>query len=203
MRVAVLDNYDSFTFNLVQYLAALGADTVVVRNDAATPEEVLALAPDAILVSPGPGEPAAAGISCALIARAAGRVPLLGVCLGHQCLAQVHGARIVRAARIMHGKTSLIQHDGRGLFQGLAQPFAATRYHSLLVDPASVPPELEIHARTADGEIMALKHRAHETWGVQFHPESILTTGGRRLVANFLALAARAGTEEQGAGKSR
>lgn len=198
MRVAVIDNYDSFTFNLVQYLEELGAETVVTRNDAATPGEILALAPDAILISPGPGVPEAAGISCALIARAAGRVPILGVCLGHQCLGLVYGARIARAERIMHGKTSSIFHDGQGLFAGIASPFTATRYNSLLVDPAAVPPELEIRARTADEEIMALKHRAHETWGVQFHPESILTTSGRRLVANFLGLAASAGPRRAG-----
>ena len=203
MRVAVLDNYDSFTFNLVQYLEELGAETLVTRNDAVTPEEILRLAPQAILISPGPGEPRDAGISCALIARAAGQVPILGVCLGHQCLALVYGARIVRAARIMHGKTSSIVHDGRGLFRGLPDPFTATRYHSLLVDPATVPAELEIRARTADGEIMALKHRAHETWGVQFHPESILTTCGRPLIANFLALAGEARTRRRGAPESR
>jgi len=198
MRVAVIDNYDSFTFNLVQYLEELGAEVLVARNDAVSPGAIVALAPDAILISPGPGEPRNAGISTALIARAAGQVPILGVCLGHQCLGLVYGARIVRADRIMHGKTSPIVHDGRGLFSGLPNPFIATRYHSLLVDPASVPAELEIRARTADEEIMALKHRAHETWGVQFHPESILTTSGRRLIANFLALAAGVGPRGSG-----
>jgi anthranilate synthase/aminodeoxychorismate synthase-like glutamine amidotransferase len=189
MRVAVIDNYDSFTFNLVQYMEELGAEALVHRNDAVTPEDVLALRPDAILISPGPGVPEAAGISCALIRRAAGGVPILGVCLGHQCLGLVYGARIVHATRIMHGKTSAIHHDGRGLFAGLPSPFPATRYHSLLVDPATVPADLEIRARTAEQEIMAMKHRAHESWGVQFHPESILTPAGKQLVANFLALA--------------
>jgi anthranilate synthase/aminodeoxychorismate synthase-like glutamine amidotransferase len=199
MRVAVIDNYDSFTYNLVQYLEELGARALVHRNDARSPGDILALAPDAILISPGPGEPQAAGISCALIACAAGRVPILGVCLGHQCLGLVYGARIVRAAHIMHGKTAPIFHDGQGLFAGLPNPFPATRYHSLLVDPATVPADLEIRARTADNEIMAMKHRAHETWGVQFHPESILTAGGKRLLANFLALAARAEPRAGGA----
>ncbi len=198
MRIAVIDNYDSFTYNLVQYLGELGAEPLVHRNDAISADEVLALAPAGILISPGPGDPGRAGVSTALIVAAAGRVPILGVCLGHQCLGAAYGARIIRAGRIMHGKTSPILHDGRGLFAGLPNPFTATRYHSLVVDPVSVPDCLEVRARTAEEEIMALKHREHETWGVQFHPESILTEVGKRLVANFLRACSapgRAGTD--------
>jgi anthranilate synthase/aminodeoxychorismate synthase-like glutamine amidotransferase len=186
MRIVVIDNYDSFTYNLVQYLGELGAEPVVYRNDAVSADEALAIAPAGVLVSPGPGGPADAGISCDVIRRAAGRLPVLGVCLGHQCLGAVYGGRIVRAARIMHGKTSSIAHDGRGIFAGLANPFTATRYHSLLVESESLPECLEVIARTADNEIMGLKHRDHDTWGVQFHPESILTEGGKRLIGNFL-----------------
>ncbi len=186
MRIVVIDNYDSFTYNLVQYLGELGAEPVVLRNDAVSAEEALAAAPAGVLVSPGPGGPDAAGISCEVIRRAAGKLPVLGVCLGHQCLGAVYGGRIVRAARIMHGKTSAIEHDGRGLFAGLPNPFTATRYHSLLVEPESLPDCLKVTARTGENEIMGLKHREHETWGVQFHPESILTEGGKQLIANFL-----------------
>jgi anthranilate synthase/aminodeoxychorismate synthase-like glutamine amidotransferase len=186
MRIVVIDNYDSFTYNLVQYLGELGAEPEVHRNDAVGAADVLASAPAGILISPGPGGPDDAGISCEVIRRAAGRLPLLGVCLGHQCLGAVYGGRIVRAGRIMHGKTSPILHDGRGLFDGLPNPFTATRYHSLLVDRPSLPDCLEVRARTAEDEIMGLKHRDHETWGVQFHPESILTEGGKRLIRNFL-----------------
>jgi anthranilate synthase/aminodeoxychorismate synthase-like glutamine amidotransferase len=194
-RIVVIDNYDSFTYNLVQYLGELGGAPVVYRNDAISPDQVLAEHPDGILISPGPGDPGDAGVSCEVIRQAAGTVPVLGVCLGHQCLGAVYGGRIVRAERIMHGKTSPILHDERGLFAGIPNPFTATRYHSLLVDPASVPGCLEITARTPENEVMGLKHREHETWGVQFHPESILTDGGKRLVANFLAMcAADAGT---------
>ncbi len=189
-RIAVVDNYDSFTYNLVQYLAELGAKPLIRRNDAATPDQILALEPHGILISPGPGDPSTAGISSALIARAAGLIPVLGVCLGHQCLAQVYGGRIVRASRIMHGKTSSVIHDGRGVFAGITNPFTATRYHSLIVDPATLPADLEIRARTSEEEIMAIKHRAHETWGVQFHPESILTAEGKHLIGNFLGLCA-------------
>ncbi len=186
MRIAVIDNYDSFTYNLVQYLGELGAEPEVHRNDALAAEDVLARRPAGILISPGPGGPGDAGISCEVIRRAAGRVPVLGVCLGHQCLGAVYGGRVVRAGRIMHGKTSPILHDGRGLFAGLPNPFTATRYHSLLVDRDGLPDCLEVRARTAEDEIMGLKHRDHETWGVQFHPESILTEGGKRLIRNFL-----------------
>jgi len=191
--IAVIDNYDSFTYNLVQYLGELGAEPIVRRNDAVGVDELVDLAPRGVLVSPGPGRPESAGVSMDVIRRFAGQVPVLGVCLGHQCLAQVYGGRIVRADRIMHGKTSNILHDGEGLFAGLANPFTATRYHSLLVAPDSLPAELEVRARTAAGEIMAVKHRHHETWGVQFHPESILTDGGHTLIENFLR---RCRTEE-------
>jgi anthranilate synthase/aminodeoxychorismate synthase-like glutamine amidotransferase len=186
MRIVVIDNYDSFTYNLVQYLGELGAEPVVFRNDVVAPAAALAGEIAGVMVSPGPGRPEDAGISCEVIRLAAGRLPLLGVCLGHQCLGAVYGGRIVRAERIMHGKTSPILHDERGIFAGLANPFTATRYHSLLVDPDSLPDCLEVVARTAEGEIMGLKHREHETWGVQFHPESILTDGGKHLVRNFL-----------------
>jgi anthranilate synthase/aminodeoxychorismate synthase-like glutamine amidotransferase len=190
LRIAVMDNNDSFTYNLVQYLAELGARPLVRRNDAATPDQILALEPHGILISPGPGDPSTAGISTELIARAAGLMPVLGVCLGHQCLAQVYGGHIMRASRIMHGKTSAVIHDGRGVFARIPSPFTATRYHSLIVDPATLPADLEIRAHTSEDEIMAIKHRAHETWGVQFHPESILTVEGKRLIENFLGLCA-------------
>ena len=197
MRLVVIDNYDSFTYNLVQYLGELGAELEVHRNDAVSPEQVLARAPDGIVISPGPGDPDRAGVSPAVIRAASGRIPILGVCLGHQCLGAVFGGQVVRAPRIMHGKTSPILHDGRGIFAGLPNPFTATRYHSLVVDPGTLPACLEVRARTAEGEIMGLKHREHVTWGVQFHPESILTSAGKPLLANFLALCApsRAGAE--------
>jgi anthranilate synthase component 2 len=188
VRLLLLDNYDSFTWNLSQYLQELGADVRVVLNDRVDVAWVREQAPDAVVVSPGPGRPEEAGISLALIADCAGRVPLLGVCLGHQALAQVHGARIVSAPVLMHGKTSWIEHDGTGLFQGLERPFEATRYHSLVVDPSSVAPELRVNAATADGVIMALEHRRWPLWGVQFHPESVLTRAGKPLLANFLEL---------------
>jgi anthranilate synthase/aminodeoxychorismate synthase-like glutamine amidotransferase len=182
----VLDNYDSFTFNLVQYLTELGADITVARNDAVTPEDVLGMNVDGIVISPGPGVPRDAGISKALVAAASGRIPLLGVCLGHQALGEVFGAAVVRADRLMHGKTSEILHAGGDLFEGLASPFTATRYHSLILDRATVGDPLEITAWTAEDEIMAVRHRAHPTWGVQFHPESILTTVGKTILGNFL-----------------
>jgi anthranilate synthase/aminodeoxychorismate synthase-like glutamine amidotransferase len=182
----LVDNYDSFTYNLYQYLGELGAETRVVRNDALSAQEALALKPERIVISPGPGTPDQAGISLELIAEAAGRVPLLGVCLGHQALGQALGGRVVRAPKLMHGKTSQIHHDGRTLFSGLPQPFTATRYHSLVVDRASVPPCLEVSAWTEDGLVMGLRHREHALEGVQFHPESILTVAGRALLKNFL-----------------
>lgn len=184
--IFVLDNYDSFTFNLVQYLAEMGAEVRVARNDEITPAQVLESRPSGILISPGPGTPADAGISKELILAAAGHVPLLGVCLGHQALGEVYGGRVVRAARLMHGKTSPIHHDGHGLFDGLPDPFIATRYHSLIVAPEGLPDVLEITAWTAEKEIMGLRHREHALWGVQFHPESILTNSGKALIRNFL-----------------
>lgn len=184
--IFVVDNYDSFTWNLVQYLGELGAEVEVARNDAVTPEQIEARAPRGILVSPGPCTPDQAGISLAVIARFAGRVPLLGVCLGHQAIGQHFGGRIVRAMKIVHGKTSPILHDGRGLFAGVPSPFEATRYHSLVIDPASVPSCLEVTAWTAEGEIMGVRHRTLAVEGVQFHPESILTLEGKRILGSFL-----------------
>jgi anthranilate synthase/aminodeoxychorismate synthase-like glutamine amidotransferase len=184
--VLVVDNYDSFVYNLVQYLGELGVEPVVHRHDDLTVEAALALDPDGVLVSPGPGRPEGAGVSCEVIRRFTGRRPVLGVCLGLQCLAQVHGGEIVRAPQVMHGKTSLVHHDGRGVFEGLPDPFEATRYHSLVVDPASVPATLEVSAWTDDGVVMGLRDREHpDVEAVQFHPESILTTGGHDLVATF------------------
>jgi anthranilate synthase component II len=188
-RVLVVDNYDSFVYNLVQYLGELGAEPLVHRHDELSLAEIEALEPDAVLISPGPGRPEDAGLSNEVIRRFAGRRPVLGVCLGHQCLGQVYGAEVVRAAEIMHGKTSLIHHTGVGVFAGLPSPFEATRYHSLVVDRGSVPAELEITAWTDDGTVMGLRHRHHEipVEGVQFHPESILTASGHDLLRNFLA----------------
>jgi anthranilate synthase component 2 len=192
----VLDNYDSFTYNLVQYAGELGADPVVYRNDALTPEQALALGPDAIVISPGPCTPREAGISVPLVCAATGRVPLLGVCLGHQAIGEAFGGTVVRADRLMHGKTTLVTHDGRDLFQGVPSPVRVMRYHSLVVAPAGLPPDLRVTAWSsdrADGEeIMALRHCAAPVWGVQFHPESIGTDYGRTMLRNFLELS-RAG----------
>ena len=185
----LIDNYDSFTYNLYQYLGELGAETRVVRNDELTVAEALALRPSSVVISPGPGNPDEAGISLDLIRALPSTVPLLGVCLGHQALGQAFGGRIVRAPRIMHGKTSAIHHDGRGVFTGLPQPFTATRYHSLVIAEDSVPECLEVTARTEDGVIMAVRHRSLPQEGVQFHPESILTHAGKDLLRNFLRLA--------------
>jgi anthranilate synthase component 2 len=184
--VLMIDNYDSFTYNLVQYLGELGATVEVVRNDAITLDEVEARSPERIVISPGPCTPAEAGISVPLIRRFAGRVPILGVCLGHQAIGQAFGARVVRAERVMHGKLSPVNHDGNGVFAGLPSPFKATRYHSLAIERASLPAELEVTASAEDGEIMGLRHRSHAVEGVQFHPEAILTEHGKRLLANFL-----------------
>jgi anthranilate synthase/aminodeoxychorismate synthase-like glutamine amidotransferase len=186
-RVLVIDNYDSFVYNLVQELGELGADPVVFRNDAIDVAGIRRERPDCILISPGPGRPEDAGISMAAVEALAGELPLLGVCLGHQCIGQAYGGRIVRANRIMHGKTSEIRHDGRTVYEGLPNPFVATRYHSLVLAPDSVPSELETTATTADGVIMGVRHRSLAVEGVQFHPESILTPSGPGLLANFLA----------------
>ena len=185
-RVLVIDNYDSFVYNLVQYLGELGADPQVHRHDAVTVDEVEALEPDAVLISPGPGRPEDAGVSTAVIRWAAGRVPLLGVCLGHQAIGAAWGGEVVRAPEVMHGKTSRIHHEGTGVFAGLPAPLEATRYHSLIVDRESVPDELEITATSEDGLVMGLRHRDLDVEGVQFHPESILTASGHDLLANFL-----------------
>jgi anthranilate synthase component 2 len=189
--IAVIDNYDSFTYNLVQYLGELGAEPEVHRNDQITVAALRAREPEGIVVSPGPRTPREAAVSNDAIRHFAGKIPVLGVCLGHQCLAHVFGGEVVRAERILHGKTSQIIHQGRGLFAGLPNPFAATRYHSLLVRRDTLPAELEVVAWTAEGEIMGLKHREYEAWGVQFHPESVLTEHGKRLLANFLAMTRR------------
>ena len=184
--VLLVDNYDSFTYNLYQYLGELGTETRVIRHDEMSAEAALALGPSAVVISPGPGNPDQAGISLELIRQAAGRVPLLGVCLGHQALGQAFGGRVVRAPRLMHGKVSSIHHDGRTVFAGLPVPFTATRYHSLVVERESVPDALEVSAWTDDGLVMGLRHRRHPLEGVQFHPESILTTVGKHLLRNFL-----------------
>ena len=182
----MIDNYDSFTYNLVQYFGELGEEIAVFRNDKITLEKVKKIAPQKIVISPGPGRPESAGISNAIIQSLQGTVPLLGVCLGHQCIGEVFGGRIIRAQQLMHGKTSLIYHDRKRLFNGFSDPFIATRYHSLVVERASLPPCLEITAWTDDNEIMGLRHRKHLIEGIQFHPESILTTAGKELLKNFL-----------------
>ena len=184
----VIDNYDSFTYNLVQYFGELGAEMLVKRNDEITLDEIGALRPERIVISPGPCTPNEAGISCDVIRRFGESTPILGVCLGHQCMGQVFGGAVVRAGRLMHGKTSPILHHGQGVFAGLPNPFEATRYHSLLVQRETFPAALEITAETAEHEIMGLRHRRFPLHGVQFHPESILTIEGKQLLANFLQL---------------
>ena len=184
--ILVIDNYDSFTYNLVQYLGELGARLEVVRNDAVSLDAIVAMAPEGIVISPGPGTPDQAGVSLDVIGRLAATTPILGVCLGHQAIGQVFGATVARAKTQRHGKTSAIRHDGRGVFKGLANPFVATRYHSLAVLRETVPADLEITASSEDGEVMGLRHRRYPVEGVQFHPESILTTEGKRLLRNFL-----------------
>lgn len=184
--ILVIDNYDSFTYNLVHLVAGSGEQVRVIRNDDLTTEEVEELRPSGILVSPGPGRPAEAGITEQVIRRLGARVPVLGVCLGHQAIGEVYGGRITHAPSLMHGKTSRIRHDGRTVFEGVEQDFIATRYHSLVVDRASIPAELEITAETADGVVMGLRHREHPVEGIQFHPESLLTTVGPSLVRNWL-----------------
>lgn len=185
-RLLLIDNYDSFTYNLVQAFLVLGADVRVHRNDAITVDEARALEPTHLVISPGPGTPADAGISMKMIEAFAGRIPVLGVCLGHQSLVEVFGGRVVRAGRLMHGKTSPVRHDGRTIYQGLSRPFEAGRYHSLIAEPAALPADLELTAQTEQGEIMGVRHRTLPVEGVQFHPESILTPEGPKLMANFL-----------------
>jgi anthranilate synthase/aminodeoxychorismate synthase-like glutamine amidotransferase len=187
--ILMIDNYDSFTYNLVQYLGELGADVRVYRNDQITVAEIRRLAPEKIVISPGPCTPTEAGISCDVIREFAGRVPLLGVCLGHQCIGEVFGGEIVRAPALFHGKTSMIYHDGRTIFRGLPRPFEATRYHSLVIRRESLPDCLELSAETDDGVIMGVRHRELLVEGVQFHPESILTREGKQLLAHFLSQA--------------
>ena len=184
--ILMIDNYDSFTWNLVQYLGELGDTPVVKRNDAITPDEIAAMKPRAIVISPGPGRPDDAGVSKDVIRRFSGAIPILGVCLGHQCIGEVFGGRVVQAERLVHGKTSAIIHTGRGLFLDVDNPFQATRYHSLIVAREGLPDTLQVMAWTPENEIMAIRHREHETWGVQFHPESILTTSGKDILRNFL-----------------
>ncbi len=186
--ILVIDNYDSFTYNLVQYLGELGEEVVVRRNDEITLEEIDSNLPEHVLISPGPGRPVDAGISLELISRFAGRVPILGVCLGHQAIGQVFGGRVVRASTVVHGKASEIRHDGKSIFKDLDSPFKAGRYHSLIVERESLPACLEISAQTSDGVIMGLRHREKKVEGVQFHPESILTSEGKKLLATFLRL---------------
>ena len=186
IRVLMIDNYDSFTYNLVQYLGELGAEVTVKRNDAIDVAGVRALRPGAVVISPGPCTPAEAGISLKVLREMAGEVPILGVCLGHQCIGEAFGGKVVRATRLMHGKTSPVIHDGNTIFAGLPSPFDAMRYHSLIVDPDTIPSNLEVSARTAENEIMGLRHKELAVEGVQFHPESILTAEGKHLLKNFL-----------------
>ncbi len=187
--ILMIDNYDSFTYNIVQYLRQMTADVTVARNDKISMEEIAALAPQAIVISPGPGRPAQAGISKAVVKAYSGRTPLLGVCLGHQTIAEVFGGRIIHAKRLMHGKTSDVTCDGQGVFKGLDRPFKAMRYHSLAVDRETLPEVLTVSAETEDGEIMGLRHREHLTEGMQFHPESIMTPVGKRILRTFLKMA--------------
>jgi anthranilate synthase/aminodeoxychorismate synthase-like glutamine amidotransferase len=189
-RLLLIDNYDSFTYNLVQAFLVLGADVQVYRNDAITPEAARELSPTHLCISPGPGTPYDAGVSMEMIRVFRGLIPVLGVCLGHQSIVEVFGGKVVRAGRLMHGKTSIIEHDGRTLFEGLPQPCEVGRYHSLIAAPETLPAELEVCAKTAEGEIMAVRHRTYMVEGVQFHPESILTPEGPRLMKNFLELTA-------------
>ena len=184
--ILVIDNYDSFTYNLVQYLGELGAEVKVLRNDEASVDAIAALAPERIVISPGPGTPDDAGVSLEVIARLAARVPILGVCLGHQAIGQAFGGKVVRAGRVMHGKVSRIRHDGKGVFAGVPEDFVATRYHSLVVERESLPKTLEVSAESEDGEVMGLRHRTLPVEGVQFHPEALLTEHGHRMLENFL-----------------
>jgi len=184
--ILMIDNYDSFTYNLVQYLGALGADIKVFRNDKITIEKIKKLKPARIVISPGPGRPENAGISCQVIKEFAGSIPILGVCLGHQAIGYVYGGRIIGAKKLMHGKTSLIYHNQKEIFKGIPNPFEATRYHSLIVAAKGLPECFEVTARTKENEIMGLKHKKYPLWGVQFHPESVMTKAGKDILANFL-----------------
>ncbi len=186
--ILMIDNYDSFTYNLVQYFGELGADLKVYRNDALSLEDIVSMKPEKIVISPGPGGPKDAGLSVAIIKNFSDKLPILGVCLGHQCLGYAFGGKIVRAKNIMHGKTSMINHDNKGIFKGLSNPFEATRYHSLLVEKKTLPDCFEIIASTDQGEIMGMKHKKYSLWGVQFHPESILTKEGMSILKNFLEI---------------
>jgi anthranilate synthase/aminodeoxychorismate synthase-like glutamine amidotransferase len=201
-RLLLIDNYDSFTYNLVQAFLVLGADVRVYRNDAITVSEALALTPTHLCISPGPGTPYDAGVSMDMIRAFAGKVPVLGVCLGHQSIVEVFGGKVVRAGRLMHGKTSLVKHDGRTLFEGLPQPCEVGRYHSLIAAPASLPADLEVSGLTPEGEIMGVRHRSFMVEGVQFHPESILTPDGPRLMQNFLTFTAGVRANEPVTGAS-
>jgi anthranilate synthase/aminodeoxychorismate synthase-like glutamine amidotransferase len=187
-RLLLIDNYDSFTYNLVQAFLVLGAEVDVRRNDEITVAEALALEPTHLCISPGPGTPRDAGVSMAMITAFAGKVPVFGVCLGHQAIVEAFGGQVVRAPRLMHGKTSMVEHDGRGLFAGLPQPCEVGRYHSLIAEPTRIPADLEVDARTAEGEIMGVRHRRFAVEGVQFHPESVLTPQGPQLMGNFLRM---------------
>ncbi|MCS6805442.1 MAG: aminodeoxychorismate/anthranilate synthase component II [Acidobacteriota bacterium] len=191
MKVLLIDNYDSFTYNLYQMLRVLGADVIVRRNDELSLDQVDRLSPTHLVISPGPGRPEQAGLSCAVIEGFYNKIPILGVCLGHQCVAHVFGGRVRRAPRMMHGKTSAIHHDGRSIFRGVTNPFRATRYHSLIVERDELPDLLEVSASTAEGEIMGLRLKAFPVEGVQFHPESIMTPEGAKLISNFLQLGAQ------------
>lgn len=186
--IIIIDNYDSFTYNLVQYLGELEQKVRVFRNDKISVEKIARMSPERILISPGPGGPDDAGISCEVIRAFSGKIPLLGVCLGHQCIGAVFGGKVVRASRLMHGKTSQVYHTGKGIFSSMANPFTATRYHSLIVEKRSLPQELVLTAWTKEGEIMGLKHRSLPVWGVQFHPESVMTGQGKTLLSNFCAI---------------
>ncbi|OGX33862.1 MAG: anthranilate/aminodeoxychorismate synthase component II [Omnitrophica WOR_2 bacterium RIFCSPHIGHO2_02_FULL_52_10] len=189
--ILMIDNYDSFTYNLVQYFGELGADMKIYRNDKITLKQIEALRPEQIVISPGPGRPEDAGISVDLIKAFAGKIPILGVCLGHQCMGYAYGGKIVNAKKLMHGKTSQIRHNNQGIFKGIKNPFEATRYHSLVIERKSMPKCFDVTAQTSDGEVMGISHKDCPMWGVQFHPESILTTEGKNILSNFLRISAR------------
>ncbi|MGE4285742.1 MAG: aminodeoxychorismate/anthranilate synthase component II [Phycisphaerae bacterium] len=199
--ILLIDNYDSFTYNLEQYIRELHADTVVYRNDKITTDEIREMNPEAIVISPGPGRPDDAGVSLEVVRQFSGNIPILGVCLGHQTIGQAFGGRVVKAKRIMHGKTSMITNDSKGVFEGFTKPFQAMRYHSLVVERESLPAELIITAESDDGEIMGLRHKSHPTEGVQFHPESIMSPQGKRLLRNFLSQARMFGDSDGGTGR--